>query len=178
MTSKVRCSLLRAGIFALTAGLCSPAGLAAQNTSATAASGLPKPMEWTTEQDHQNMMQQLGIKALRPGPSGNENAPDHANYDESKANPFPNYPEILTLKNGKKVTTSQMWWKQRRPEIVADFEREVLGRVPANMPKVTWKVVETKQGMSGTHPVIEKTLQGHVDNSACPSIKVDIEMKL
>jgi hypothetical protein len=26
----------------------------------------------TTEQDHQNMMDQLGIKALRPGPSGNE----------------------------------------------------------------------------------------------------------
>ena len=33
------------------------------------------------------MMDQLGIKALRPGPSGNEKAPNHANYDESKANP-------------------------------------------------------------------------------------------
>ena len=29
------------------------------------------------------MMDQLGIKALRPGPSGNEKAPNHANYDES-----------------------------------------------------------------------------------------------
>ncbi len=27
---------------------------------------------WTAAQDHQNMMEQLGIKALRPGPSGNE----------------------------------------------------------------------------------------------------------
>ncbi len=25
---------------------------------------------WTAEQDHQNMMDQLGIKALRPGHSG------------------------------------------------------------------------------------------------------------
>src|ERR1035441_5608125 len=47
------------------------------------------PMNWTAEQDHQNMLDQLEIKALRPGPSGNEKASDHANYDESKANPFP-----------------------------------------------------------------------------------------
>jgi hypothetical protein len=33
------------------------------------------------------MMDQLGIKALRPGPSGNDKAPNHANTDESKANP-------------------------------------------------------------------------------------------
>ena len=28
-----------------------------------------------------------------------------------------------------------MWWNQRRPEIVEDFEREVLGRVPPNVPE-------------------------------------------
>src|ERR1700722_6151861 len=87
-------------------------------------------MNWTAEQDHQNMLDQLGIKALRPGPSGNESAPNAANYDESKSNPFPNLPEALKLKNGQKVTTADMWWKQRRPEIIEDFEREVLGRVP------------------------------------------------
>src|SRR5438309_644906 len=92
-----------------------------------------------TAADHRNMMQQLGIQALRPGPSGNEAAPNHANYDDSKANPFPDLPAVLTLKNGKKVTTADEWWKQRRPEIVGDFEREVLGRVPKNAPKVTWK---------------------------------------
>src|SRR5580704_15489066 len=63
-----------------------------------------------TADDHQNMMEQLGIKALRPGPSGNEAAPNHANYDESTANPFPNLPDVLTLKNGKRVTTPAMWW--------------------------------------------------------------------
>ena len=31
---------------------------------------------WTTADDHRNMMEQLGIKALRPGPSGNEQAPN------------------------------------------------------------------------------------------------------
>src|SRR5271170_6397170 len=44
----------------------------------------------TADEDHQNMMDQLGIKSLRPGPSGDEKAPNHANYDESTANPFPN----------------------------------------------------------------------------------------
>ncbi len=75
------------------------------------------------------MMQQLGIKALRPGPSGNVAAPNHANYDESAANPFPDYPEILKLKDGRLVTTPKMWWSERRPEIIGDFEREVLGHV-------------------------------------------------
>ena len=51
------------------------------------------PKDWTAAQDHQNMMEQLGIKSLRAGPSGNEKAPNHANYDESKANPIPNLPE-------------------------------------------------------------------------------------
>src|SRR5947209_11225858 len=97
---------------------------------------------WTAAEDHQNMMDQLGIKALRPGPSGNESAPNHANYDEATANPYPNLPDVLTLKNGKKVTSAAMWWNQRRPEIVEDFDREVLGRVPKNAPKVTWSVTK------------------------------------
>src|SRR6202789_4108686 len=79
---------------------------------------------WTTAEDHQNMMDQLGIKALRPGPSGTETAPNHANYDEATANPYPNLPDVLTLKNGKKVTTAAVWTKQRRPEIIEDFDRE------------------------------------------------------
>src|ERR1700733_12972292 len=107
-------------------------------------SPLQSPMtNWTAEQDHQNMLDQLGIKALRPGPSGKENAPNATNYDESKANPFRNLTDVLKLKNGQKVTTAAVWWKQRHPEIVEDFEREVLGRVPGNVPKVTWAVTST-----------------------------------
>lgn len=133
---------------------------------------------WTTQQDHQNMMNQLGIRKLRPGPSGDEKAPNHANYDESLANPFPNLPPLLTLKNGEKVTTADMWWKKRRPEIVEDFEREVLGRIPPNVPKVTWTVTKTTEAMVGGHPVIGKQLVGHVDNSSFPAINVDIQMIL
>jgi hypothetical protein len=142
-------------------------------------SPLQSPMtNWTAEQDHQNMLDQLGIKALRPGPSGKENAPNAANYDESKANPFPNLPDVLKLKNGQKVTTAEVWWKQRRSEIVEDFEREVFGRVPGDLPKVTWTVTSTMDIMVGPYPAISKQLSGHVDNSSYPMINVDIEMTL
>jgi hypothetical protein len=133
---------------------------------------------WTVADDHRNMMEQLGIKALRPGPSGNESAPNHANYDESKANPYPDLPEVLTLKNGKKVTSKDMWWKQRRPEIVEEFEREVVGRVPKNAPKVRWEVMKTAEAKVGSHAVIGKQLLGHVDNSGYPELTVDIQMTL
>jgi hypothetical protein len=132
----------------------------------------------TAEQEHQNMMEQLGIRALRPGPSGNEKAPNHANYDESKANPFPNLPDALKLKNGEKVTTPEAWWDQRRPEIVEDFERDIYGRVPKNVPKVKWSVRATDKEMIGFNPVVAKELVGQVDNSAYPLIEVNIRMTL
>ena len=48
----------------------------------------------------------------------------------------------MTLKNGTKVTTKAQW-ETRRKEIIEDFEREVVGRMPTNVPKVTWTVAET-----------------------------------
>lgn len=133
---------------------------------------------WTSEMDKQDMMRQLGIKALRPGPSADEKAPVHANYDEAKANPYPNYPEILTLKNGRKVTTAEQWYKFRRPEIIEDFEREVYGRVPKNVPQVSWKVKVLDRERVGFIPVIAKQIIGHVDNSAFPAMDVNIKMTL
>jgi hypothetical protein len=76
------------------------------------------------------------------------------------------------------VTTAQQWWTKRRPEIVEDFDREILGRVPANVPKVTWEMASATQEKIGDVPVVTKKLVGHVDNSACPSITVKIELIL
>jgi (4-O-methyl)-D-glucuronate---lignin esterase len=130
-----------------------------------------------TKADHAQMMQQLGIKALRPGPSGQANAPNAANYDESIANPYPKLPEVLTLKNGTKVKTKAQW-EARRKEIAEDFEREVLGRIPKDVPKVTWTVAETVNTVVGSVPVTGRRLVGHVDNSAYPAISVDISLIL
>jgi lysophospholipase L1-like esterase len=132
---------------------------------------------WTAADDHRQMMAQLGITALRPGPSGNEKAPNHANYDEALANPFPKLPDVLKRKNGTKVTSARQW-PARRAEIVEDFEREVYGRVPKNVPKVTWRVFATDTGTIGGRHVVGRQLVGHVDNSEYPDENVDIAVTL
>ena len=135
-----------------------------------------EPVTFTAQQDHQNMLDQLGIRSIRRGFDADGNSPFAANYDESKANPFPVLPEILRTNAGKKVTTALQWWEVRRPEIVEDFEREVYGRVPANVPSVTWTVEVEEVEFVGMTRAKAKQLRGHVDNSACPSIDVDIKM--
>ncbi len=132
-----------------------------------------------SELDHQNMMDQLHIKTLRPGANGSDTkAPNAANYDEIKANPYPSLPDPLLLKNGVKVTSQEIWWNNRRPEIVEDFDREIYGRVPENTPNVTWKITKITKDTVGTEQVITKTLVGHVDNSSYPAITVDIKLTL
>ena len=74
------------------------------------------PGAWTTAQDHQNMLDQLGITRLRPGRNADANATNAANYDEAKANPYPRLPELLTLANGRKVTRARQWTRERRPK--------------------------------------------------------------
>lgn len=151
--------------------------LLAQNTK-TDSGKFPAMVTFTAQQDHDHMMKQLGIQELRPGPSGNEADVNHANYDESIANPCPQLPDILTTKSGKKVTTSEAWWKLRRPEIVEDIEREMYGRLPENIPNVKWEVKITDREFVGWTPVIAKQLIGHVDNKEYPQINVDINMML
>src|SRR5882672_10560354 len=74
------------------------------------------PVELTAEQDHKRLLELLRITSLRPGADGrNPKAPNAANYDESKANPFPSLPDPLVLKSGKKVKTPKVWWQRRRP---------------------------------------------------------------
>lgn len=142
------------------------------------SSQYPRLTNFSAQEDRANMMQQLGIKKLRPGPSSNQSDPNHANEDEQLANPCPQLPDALTAKNGKKITTSEQWWKLRRPEIAEDFEKEMYGRVPKNTPKVTWTTKITDYEFVGRIPVIAKQLVGRVDNSEYPLINVNINMVL
>src|SRR5205823_8256981 len=121
--------------------------------------------------DYQNMLDQLGIKKARKGWSSKES--DAASEDN--ANIYKDtMPDLMTFKDGTKVTSADQWPK-RRAEIVEDFEREVYGRIPNNVPKVTWKVTSTVEGESGGIATVTKTLVGQVDNSAFPKIKVEIQ---
>jgi hypothetical protein len=119
--------------------------------------------------DYQNMLDHLGIKKMRKGRDAK------AKDDEATANPYKEtMPELMTFKDGTKVTSADQWPK-RRAEIIEDFEREVYGRVPKNVPKVKWEVTSTVEGESGGIATITNTLVGHVDNSAFSKIKVTIQ---
>ena len=73
------------------------------------AAAKPGPLNWTTQQDHQNMKDQLGITQLRPGRNGNPNATNNpANYDPAKASPFPDLPALLVTRDGRKAATPEL----------------------------------------------------------------------
>jgi (4-O-methyl)-D-glucuronate---lignin esterase len=138
---------------------------------------LPPVVHLTAEQDHQRTLDLLHITSLRRGPDGDSKSPNAPNVDESKVRPY-SLPDPLLLKNGHKVTTAQIWWTQRRPQIVEDFDRDILGRVPANVPNVRWEIVSTARELNENIPVVTKKLIGHVDNSSYPLISVDIQLSL
>ena len=121
--------------------------------------------------DYQNMLDQLGIKKVRKG----RDARVKDTSDEATANPFKDsMPDLLTFKDGTKVKMADQWPK-RRAEIVEEFEREVYGRIPGNVPAVKWETTKTTEGESGGIATVTRTLAGHVDNSAFPKIDVTIQ---
>jgi len=170
----------RATIAVLTAGLAIGVVLYGGDAQQKPVSEtVPPPVQLTTQQDHQRTLDLLGIRSLRQGANGNDpKAPNYANYDEAKANPYPVLPDPLRLKSGKKVSGAKDWWKQRRSEIVEDFDREIYGRVPKVTPKVRWEVTATTEEMKGEIQVVTRKLVGHVDNSTYPLITVDIQATL
>ena len=152
---------------------------AAAFAAAMAWSADAPPAHLTAQEDRQRMMDLLGIKSLRQGANGRDpHAPNAANYDEAKANPYPRLPDPLLLNSGKKVKSARAWWERRRPEIVELFDREVYGRVPAHTPKVNWEITGTSNEINGDIPVIVRKLTGHVDNSSYPAVEVDIQLTL
>jgi hypothetical protein len=126
-----------------------------------------------TYNDHAYMQQQLGITRLRPGKSGSNQVGE--GFDLTTANKWAHtMPDVMKMQNGTMVTRADQW-PARRKEILELFEREVYGRIPANVPKVTWVVTSETQGNTNGIPTITRQLQGQVDNSAYPAITVNIQ---
>ncbi|MFO7671471.1 MAG: sialate O-acetylesterase [Bacteroidales bacterium] len=131
-----------------------------------------------SQADYQLMLEQLDIdpSEMRPGPSGNPADANAANTDESKAKTYDMLPDPLVFNNGDTVRTAGEWETRRRAEITELFDREIYGRVPADVPGVTWEIVSVKDTTDGAYPVRIKQLIGHVDNAYFPEISVDIEL--
>ena len=128
-----------------------------------------------TQADHQLMMEMLGIDSLRPGPSGNPQAPNAANSDESKVR-YEDVPDPLVFENGKPVKKVKDWEK-RKAELFELFDREMYGRTPENLPSVKWELVWEKDTLIGSTETTYKKMKGVVDNSSYPSISVAIDFE-
>jgi len=153
-------------------------GLAAQ-TAAPARPAFPSAAERAqiaaaSSAERTREMKLLGITALQPADTAYDiGKPGNANYDESKANPYPKLPDVLRLNDGKEVKTPAQW-KVRRKQIQAMFAQDVYGKYPAHIPKVTWKVDGVEKMTVAGVPAVVKHITGHVDNSSYPAITVDI----
>jgi hypothetical protein len=123
------------------------------------------------QDDYQHMLDQLGIKKMRKG----RDARVKDTSDEATANPYKEtMPDLMTFRDGTRVKTADQWPK-RRAEIVEEFEREVYGRIPPNVPQVKWEVTNAAEGENGGIRTVTRTLAGHVDNNAFPQINVTIQ---
>jgi hypothetical protein len=63
------------------------------------------------------------------------------NYNEEKVGNY-TLPDVLTLKNGKKVSNIKTWNEQRRPELVKLFEEHQFGKVPPRSADMTFNVFD------------------------------------
>src|SRR5579863_738067 len=180
--------IVAAAVFTFLAAAITPAAAAQAQTSQPAAPAqgpapefhFPTPQERAAinaasaaERDRE--LKLLGITEMKPGVTAYDiGKPGNANYDESKANPYPNLPSLLVMNNGSKVKTPAQWAK-RRKEIEAAFDEDVYGKYPAHIPAVTWSVASVQPMTVSGVPAIVKHIVGRVDNSEYPAITVTIE---
>lgn len=74
-------------------------------------------------------------------PPATEVAGIPVNYDEEKVGYY-KLPDVLTLQNGQKVTSSKIWTNQRRPEVLKLVEENQFGKMPARPANMHFDVFD------------------------------------
>jgi hypothetical protein len=82
---------------------------------------------------------QQAAPAKKPEPEMVAGIP--VNYDESKTGNY-TLPDVLTLRNGQKVTDAATWTEKRRPELIALYESEQFGKAPAKPKELRFNVFD------------------------------------
>jgi hypothetical protein len=96
-----------------------------------------------------------------------------SNYDETKVRSY-TLPDPLVLADGTPVRDAKTWQERRRPEIFRLYETEIYGRIPANAPRVTWRVAETDTHARDGAAIL-KRLEGTIGDAAgAPVINVKL----
>jgi hypothetical protein len=103
----------------------------------------------------------LGI-TLRPTMSSAQ-SPARAgiNYDESRVAPY-TLPDPLVRADGRPVRSADEWRRERRPELLALFEREVYGKVPP-APAGMWHEVRSADAHALGGIATRKEVRVHFD---------------
>lgn len=66
------------------------------------------------------------------------------NFDESKV-PVYTLPDPLVTTNGEIVSSSQIWYNKRRPELIHLFEEHIYGKVPGELSNISFRVISTDE---------------------------------
>src|SRR5579863_778490 len=77
----------------------------------------PTSQHLTAEQDRARLLGLLGLKEsdMRPAPVPDAKSPHATNYDEAKADVYPNLPDPLVFKSGEKLALMERHgWAARR----------------------------------------------------------------
>jgi hypothetical protein len=130
-----------------------------------------------TQRDYQATLARLGIAALRPGADGlHPEAANAANYDEARVGAVAPLPPLLTGFDGKPVKNGGQWWRSRRPGLVALFDRDVYGKVPATAPAVSWELSWSEDRAKGGVPVVTRHYLGRAIGDPRLAIRLDITL--
>ena len=88
-------------------------------------------------QDFLEMKKTLEIQQEnRPGPSGNPNDANAANFDENQVRDY-TLPQLTTTQSGMPVNSVADWENRKRPQLIAAFEQEMYGALPDEIPAVS-----------------------------------------
>jgi hypothetical protein len=134
-----------------------------------------KPVRLTAAQDHARILNQLHIKSLRPGVNGGD-APNAANYDEARANPYPDLPDPLKLDNGTPVITTDMWWQQRRRELEDAFEHQIYGGLQDGALGLNWSVTDSVPDRIGGLAVTTRHVVAHLASGTNPPVAIEVHL--
>jgi hypothetical protein len=96
-----------------------------------------------------------------------------SNYLEEKVRPY-TLPDPLVTADGRRVTTAEAWFKERRPEILKFYRTEIYGRVPDNAPRVTWEVAETDNAARNGAAVLRRVVGRMGDKPDGPKMTLTI----
>jgi hypothetical protein len=96
-----------------------------------------------------------------------------SNYSEDKVAAY-TLPDPLLTSDKRRVTTAEMWVKQRRPEILKYYREEIYGAVPENAPKVTWEVAETDENARKGTAVMRRVVGKMGDKKDGPKMTLTV----